>query len=175
MSSYKVKYHKNSVLLIAMAGIPVFFISLMFYFLFNIPTPSSELVILLLTALLVATIFSLLIWIKNTQIFVAAKVSLENEGITIKLKRTSFLYRRTMVFSSWKNIDRITEMFDNHNGGVFYQIAFKSPNYVINLGALKHADAEAIQFFRELQYYQAQAMPNQTFGQSAKPEFSLEI
>ena len=173
MSSYQVKYHKNSVLIIAMAGIPVFFISLMFYFLFNIPTPSSELLILGLTVLLVTVIFSLLIWVKNTQIFVAAKVSLNDDGITIKLKRTSFLYRRTVFFSSWKNVDKITEMFDNHNGGFFYQIAFKSPNFVVNLGVLKNADAEAQQFFKALQYYQEHKITNETFGPSEKPSFSL--
>ncbi|ARS42152.1 hypothetical protein CA265_21830 [Sphingobacteriaceae bacterium GW460-11-11-14-LB5] len=96
----------------------------------------------------------LLLWITKTQIFVHSKILISEKGISFKLKSTSFLYRRTEFFSGWENVSSVTEMFDNHNGGYFYQIAFKNPDFVTNFSPLKNHEIEADRFFSELQYYQ---------------------
>jgi len=154
MHSYKLKYHKNSVLLIAMIGIPVFFISLMLYCLFSLPTSLSELSTLVLVSLSIISMALILLWVTRTQIFVHSKVLISEKGISFKLKSTSFLYRRTDFFCGWENISRVTEMFDNHNGGYFYQISFSHPDFVANFSPLKNHETEADRFFSELQYYQ---------------------
>ena len=154
MHPYKLKYHKNSVLLIAMVGIPVFFISLMLYCLFSLPTSLSELSTLILVSLSIISMALILLWITKTQIFVRCKVLISEKGISFKLKSTSFLYRRTDFFCGWEHITSVTEMFDNHNGGYFYQIAFNNPDFVANFSPLKNHESEADRFFSELQYYQ---------------------
>lgn len=153
MQPYKLKYHKNSVLLIAMVGIPVFFISLMLYCLFNLPTSLSEPSTLILICLSVVFMATTLLWITRTQIFVSGKVQINEKGIRFKLKSTSFLYRRTNFFCHWDNVTGVTEMFDNHNGGYFYKVAFKSPNFVAYFSPLKKHEKEAERFFTELQFY----------------------
>ncbi|TCD11665.1 hypothetical protein EZ449_05255 [Pedobacter frigidisoli] len=154
MKSYQLKYHKNSVLLIAMLVIPFFFISLLFYILFSLPTSISELSILALVLSSIASVFLLLFWVKETQIFVTAKIIINNEGIAFELKKSSLFYWRTSFFSGWERVSNITEMFDNHNGGYFYQITFKNPAFTVNFSPLKNHQLEAEHFFAELQYYQ---------------------
>lgn len=154
MHPYKLKYHKNSVLLIAMVGIPIFFISLLVYCLFSLPQSLSEFSTLMLVSLSIITMALIVLWITKTQIFVRSKVHIDENGIRFKLKSTSLLYRRTEYFSGWENISRVTEMFDNHNGGYFYQIAFKNPSFIANFSPLKNHEAEAERFFLELQHYQ---------------------
>lgn len=154
MHPYKLKYHKNSVLLIAMVGIPMFFISLMLYCLFSLPSSLSETSTLIFVSLSIILMALLLLWITKTQIFVHSKILISEKGISFKLKSTSFLYRRTEFFSGWENVTSVTEMFDNHNGGYFYQIAFKNPGFVANFSPLKNHEIEADRFFSELQYYQ---------------------
>ncbi len=154
MHSYKLKYHKNSVLLIAMVAIPAIFISLMLYCLFNLPTSLSELSTLFLVATAMISMALFLLWITRTQIFVHSTVLINENGISIKLKSTSFLYRRTDFFCSWENVTSVTEMFDNFNGGYFYQIAFNNPDFVANFSPLKNHETEADRFFSALQYYQ---------------------
>lgn len=154
MKSYALKYHKNNVLLIAIFGIPIFFVSLMFYSLFSLPTSISEISILILASLSIIFVSLLLIWIKNNQIFVSTKVFVNETGISYNLSRSSFFYRRTDFFSGWEKVSSITEMFDNHNGGYFYQITFKDPNFTANFSPLKNQELEAENFFAELQFYQ---------------------
>jgi len=154
MYPYKLKYHKNSVLLIAMVGIPVFFITLMLYCLFSLPTSLSEISTLVLVSLSIISMALILLWVTRTQIFVQSKVLISEKGISFKLKSTSFLYRRTDFFCGWENVTSVTEMFDNHNGGYFYQIAFNNPDFVVNFSPLKNHESEADRFFSELQYYQ---------------------
>jgi hypothetical protein len=154
MHPYKLKYHKNSVLLIAMVGIPMFFISLMLYCLFSLPTSLSELSTLVLVSLSIISMALILLWVTKTQIFVRSKVLISEKGISFKLKKTSFLYRRRDFFCGWEHVTSVTEMFDNHNGGYFYQIAFNNPDFVANFSPLKNHETEADRFFSELQYYQ---------------------
>jgi hypothetical protein len=96
----------------------------------------------------------ILLWITRTQIFVRSKVLINEKGISFKLKSTSFFYRRTNFFCAWENVTSVTEMFDNHNGGYFYQVAFNNPDFVANFSPLKNHETEADRFFSELQYYQ---------------------
>jgi len=154
MHPYKLKYHKNSVLLIAMVGIPVFIISLMLYCLFSLPTSLSELSTLILVSLSIISMALALLWVTKTQIFVHSTVLINEDGISFKLKSTSFLYRRTDFFCGWEHVTRVTKMFDNNNGGYFYQIAFNNPDFVANFSPLKNHETEADRFFSELQYYQ---------------------
>ncbi|WP_343522779.1 hypothetical protein [Pedobacter sp.] len=154
MYPYKLKYHKNSVLLIAMVGIPVLFISLMLYCLFSLPSSLSETSTLLFVSLSIILMALFLLWITKTQIFVLSKISISEKGISFKLRKTSFLYRRTDFFSEWENVTSVIEMFDNHNGGYFYQITFKNPAFVANFSALKNHETAAERFFSELKYYQ---------------------
>ncbi|WP_293311334.1 hypothetical protein [Pedobacter sp. UBA5917] len=94
-----------------------------------------------------------LLWITRTQIFVSGKVQINEKGIRFKLKSTSFLYRRTNFFCHWDNVIGVTEMFDNHNGGYFYKVAFKNPNFVAYFSPLKKHEKDAERFFTELQFY----------------------
>lgn len=154
MHSYELKYHKNNVMLIAMIGFPVLFISLVLYCLFGLLTSLSESTTLILISSSIILMALVSVWISKTQIFVHSKVLISEDGIGFKLKSTCLLYRRTDFFAGWDNVTRVTEMLDNQNGGYFYQIEFKNPNFVANFNPLKDLEAEADRFFSELQYYQ---------------------
>ena len=154
MHSYELKYHKNNVMLIAMIGFPVLFISLVLYCLFGLLTSLSEGTTLILVSLSIISMALMSFWVTKTQIFVHSTVLISEDGIGFKLKSTCLLYRRTDFFAGWDNVTQVTEMFDNHNGGYFYQIEFKTPNFVANFNPMKDLEAEADRFFSELQHYQ---------------------
>lgn len=154
MHAYKLKYHKNNVMLIAMIGFPLIFISLVMYCIFGLFTSLSEGTMLMLVSLSIISMALMLFWVAKTQIFVHSQVLIGADGIGFKLKSTSLLYRRTDFFSGWENVSRVTEMFDNNNGGYYYQIEFKSPNFVANFNPVKDLEAEADRFFSELEHYQ---------------------
>jgi len=154
MHAYKLKYHKNNVMLIAMIGFPLLFISLVMYCIFGLFTSLSEGMMLMLVSLSIISMALMLFWVAKSQIFVHSQVLIGEDGIGFKLKSTSLLYRRTDFFSGWENVSRVTEMFDNNNGGYYYQIEFKSPNFVANFNPAKDLEAEADRFFAELEHYQ---------------------
>lgn len=154
MHAYKLKYHKNNVMLIAMIGFPLLFISLVMYCIFGLFTSLSEAMMLMLVSLSIISMALMLFWVAKTQIFVHSEVLIGDDGIGFKLKSTSLLYRRTDFFSGWENVSRVTEMLDNNNGGYYYQIEFKNPNFVANFNPAKDLEAEADRFFSELNHYQ---------------------
>ncbi|SDC96418.1 hypothetical protein SAMN04488024_103469 [Pedobacter soli] len=154
MRAYKLKYHKNRVLLIAMAGIPLLFISFLLFFFFKVPALLPESYTLIFVSLYLIIMALIIMWITRTQIFVHCKVSMDENGISFKLKNGSILYRKTDFFSNWENISQVTEMFDNYNGGYFYQIVFNNPNFTANFSPLKNQEEDAERFFSKLRYYQ---------------------
>ncbi|RQO78503.1 hypothetical protein DBR40_06040 [Pedobacter sp. KBW01] len=154
MHIYKLKYHKNNVMLIAMIGFPVLFISLVMYCIFGLFTSLSEGMMLMLVSLSIISMALMLFWVAKTQVFVNSKVLIGDDGIGFKLKSTSLLYRRTDFFSGWENVSRVTEMFDNNNGGYYYQIEFKNPHFVANFNPVRDLEAEADRFFSGLEHYQ---------------------
>ena len=153
MHSYKLKFHKSNVLMIVMIGIPVIFLSFLFYFLFSLSSLFSTPLLLTIVSVSIIVLTLILLWIKNTQIFVSTTVSISNKGIGFKLHK-SFLYSLSDFFSEWDNVESITEMFDNNEGIHVYKIQFKNPRFVANFSALNNHELEAEKFFSELQYYQ---------------------
>ena len=141
-------------MLVAMIGFPLLFISLLLYCLFGLLTSLSESTTLILVSLSIISMAIMLFWVLKTQIFAHSKVIIGEDGIGFKLKSTCLLYRRTDFFTGWDNVTRVTEMFDNHTGGHFYQIEFKNPSFVANFNPLKDLEVEADRFFSELQHYQ---------------------
>lgn len=154
MQCYKLKYHKNSLLLISMIGFPIVCAAVMFAFLSSLPQSLPEWAMFGIVCSSLIIMVTFLLWLINTQLIVKCAVKINDKGINLKINQSGLFYKQKDFFTDWKNVNHITEKFDGRNGNYYYQISFKNPSFKANFNAINHEEAEAEKFYTELRYFQ---------------------
>lgn len=165
MQSYKLKYHKNSLLLISMIVFPVMCAGVMFAFLSSLPQSLPEWAMLTLVCSSIGIMIAFSFWMINTQLIVKCAVKIDERGINLKISKSSLFYKQKDFFAGWENVNQITEKFDGRNGSYYYQIAFKTPSFKANFNALNRGEEQAEKFYTELRYFQ------ETYNLQKLPKF----
>ncbi|MBC6110735.1 hypothetical protein ACFOG5_16865 [Pedobacter fastidiosus] len=174
MQSYKLKYHKNSLLLITMIGFPIVCATIMFAFLSNLPQSLPEWAMLIMVCSSLVLMVAFLFWMINTQLIVRCAVKVNDKGINLKIDQPSLFYKPKDFFAGWENVNHITEKFDGRNGSYYYQVSFKNPSFNANFNALNGGEEEAEKFYTELRYFQETYSLNK-LPKQRKQEYSPNI
>jgi hypothetical protein len=154
MNVFQLQYHKSSVLVTTLAGVPTIGALLMFIMLYHLPINTSFwLISMLITTFLLIMIF-ILRWVIKTQIFVPCAVSIEQEQMKLEITENNLFYNKRNFSAPWENILSIEEKFSIQHGNYSYAVIFTAPYFKANFSMKENYEDEAENFFKLLRYYQ---------------------
>lgn len=154
MNSFKLKYHKGSVLTKALIGVPAIGTIFMLIILFGLPVDTPFWDILVLVAVFLLIMILALIWIIKSQIFVNCQAEIDTSGIKFSIENDSLFYDRKSLYATWENIHAIDEKFSNQNGDYYYALSLNKPRFIVNFSTQENFEEDAEEFFKQLRFYQ---------------------
>lgn len=153
MQTFKLQLQRPNLIVWTFILVPLVGVALLLLLLLNLPFHLTDWMILIGSFVFMGLMIAITLWLITKKLSVPCAITVDEKGLRYVLLKSTFFSGRKEFFSTWDNIDNISENLNTQKNMNFYLVRFKEPSFTISLDCSKEHEAEGVAFYKLLIFY----------------------